>query len=300
MQTRISHKFLMCLLMLLVPFVHAMADTIPTGPDFPPDPGVVYVPPVVVIMGDTIDLDDESQELPVEIDVFGDSTFVYNTEENSITLNAVVLEDTGVTAINYTGTDTLKIILKDTSSIYADTVINSKSNVYIGGIGHLEAVGTVPIYGTKESTITFDSVEMHVSSVPTTQALQRRIQARRSGIKFAKYLDETGGPALSGFGSADFNKVGVTPGDAEYGPINNSGGGEEEDDMNALYLPGEDGEQEIVTEFWLTPDGADALPMTREARNLDISTPMYNILGLPVEAGYQGVVIQNGRKFILR
>jgi len=304
MQTRIFHMLFICLLMLVFPLMRATADEPGTsgGPDFPPDPGVVYVPPVVIIMGDTIDMSDTTQVMPVEIDVRGDSTVMYNTEENTITLTSASIEDTSATAISYSGSDTLKIILQDTSSIYADTIISSQSNVVVSGEGQLEAVGTVPIIGTPNAGIIFDSVRLHAQSVPSKAALQRRILARRSGIKFSKYVDETGGPALSGFGSADFNKVNVTPGgeDASYGPIAGTGG-EEEDPLNALYLPGEDGEQEVLDEFWLEPveDGT-AVPLAKTQHALDLTKPMYNLLGMPVVAGYQGIVIQNGQAYLLR
>jgi len=303
MQTRISHMLLICLLMLVLPLMHAIADEPTTGgPDFPPDPGVVYVPPIVIIMGDTIDMSDTTQVMPVEIDVRGDSTVMYNTEENTITLSSAVIEDTAATAISYSGTDTLKIVLQDTSSIYADTIISSQSSVVISGEGQLEAVGTVPIIGTPESNITFDSIRLHAQSVPTKAELQRRIIARRKGIKFSRYVDETGGPALSGFGSADFNKVNVSPGDgdASYGPIAGTGG-EDEDPLNALYLPGEDGEQEVLDEFWLEPiEDETAVPLAKTQHALDLTKPMYNLLGMQVYAGYQGIVIQNGQAYILR
>ena len=270
------------------------------SPDFPPDPGEVYVPPVVIIMGDTIDMSDTTQVLPTEIDLLEDGTIVYNTEENSLTLNNASLVEGEVegTAISYSGSDTLTIILQDTSRIYADTIINSQSNVTITGDGKLEAVGTVPIIGVPEASITFGPVYMHVQSVPNAAALQRFIRGQRR----IKEVDETGGPALSGFGSADFGKVNVTPSDGMYGPLAGSGGGEEEEDeMYALYVLNEDGEQEVVTEFETTPkDEEDALSSTKTNHELDYSAPMYNILGLPVDAGYKGIVLQGGRKYILK
>lgn len=302
---RISHMLLTSLLMLVYPLVQVMADdpATPSDSDFPPDPGVVYVPPVVVIMGDTIDMSDSTQVLPVEYDVLGDQTVIYNTEENTLTLTNASMEvgETEGTAISYSGSDSLTIILRDTSRIAADTIISSQSNVLITGDGAMEAVGQVPIIGVPEANITFDSVAMHVKSVPSAAALRRYIRF----IRRIKDVDETGGPALSGFGSADFNKVNVTPGDddASYGPITGTGGGEggEEDPMYALYVTGEDGEQEVLTEFWLTPEADEtALPVNRQHHELDTSAPMYNILGLPVDASYQGIVIQNGRKYFYR
>ena len=46
-----------------------------------------------------------------------------------------------------------------------------------------------------------------------------------------------------------------------------------------------------------TPD-SDALDNVEIS--LDINAPMYNILGQPVDANYKGIVIQNGKKFMLR
>ena len=302
MQTRIFHKLLMYLLMLVYPLVSVLADepATPSGPDFPPDPGVVYVPPIVIIMGDTIDMSDTTQVLPTEIDLLDDGTIVYNTEENTLTLSSASLEvgDVEGTAISYTGTDTLTIVLQDTSSIYADTIINSQSDVIITGDGKLEAVGTVPIIGTPEASITFVYVYMHVQSVPSAAALRRRIQARKSGAKFGKLLDENGGPAMSGFGSADFGKVNVSPSGANYGSTTD----EEGNDINALYVENDDGSHEILTEFETTPKNIeDALPATKHVpHGLDISAPMYNLLGLPVDAGYKGIVLQNGHKYILQ
>lgn len=298
MQNRIFHVLFVCLLVLAFPLVHIMADEPDTlsGPAFPPDPGVVYTPPVVIIMGDTITSDpqDTTQTVPVEIDVFGDSTVVYNTEENTITLTSVDLGadgDTMTTVINYSGTDTLYIVLTDSSSIVADTIISSQSNIVISGEGHLEAVGDVPIIGVPTANITFDSVNMYVRSLPGPAAVRRRV---RGIIK----LDETGGPALSGFGSVDFNKVDVSPSDAMYGPV--AGGGDDEDIINALM----NAKGDVLTEFELTakadPPVDDAVQNTKELRELDFNQPMYNILGVPVDATYKGIVIQNGRKYIIR
>ena len=37
---------------------------------------------------------------------------------------------------------------------------------------------------------------------------------------------------------------------------------------------------------------------TPTAKNLDLSAPMYNVLGQPVDKDYRGIVIQNGRKYV--
>lgn len=303
MQTRISHWVFLCLLMLAFPLMPVMADDDPTpsGPDFPPDPGVVYVPPTVVIMGDTIPLSDNPEENPKEIDLFNDGTAIYNTEENSLTLDSLDMtseEMSEGTFIGYSGTDTLTIELCNGSRIVSDTIIASESDVVLKGDGKLEAVGTVPIIGVPSASITI-ATNMHVQSVPSRQELRRFI---RSGAKFGKKVDETGGPALSGFGSADFGKVNVSPSDA-YGPIEGSGDDPEdpEDDVNALYDYDEEGNQVVVTEFETTvKDEEDALPQVKTRHNLDITQPMYNILGLPVDASYKGLVIQQGQTYLLK
>ncbi|MBO4361201.1 MAG: hypothetical protein J5823_00275 [Paludibacteraceae bacterium] len=294
-----------CLLLLACSFMSVQAedgDTIPGGPNFPDDPGTLYVPSVVIVMGDTVDVNqlDTTENYIINVLEDEDSTVVYNYRDNVLTLTGATLEagDSTVTAISYTGTDTLKIVLNDSSSILADTVIYSEADVVISGDGMLVAEGVVPIRGTKKSSITFDSVSMHVKSVPTPQALRRRI---RTG----KRLDETGGPALSGFGSADFNKTNVTPSDAEYGPLpcsgDNCGGGEEEDEDNVLYVIGEDGEVEVLDEFDLTAESGeeDAVETVKTRHGLDLTKPMFNILGLPVDGTYKGIVIQDGQTFLL-
>ncbi len=302
MQTRIFHTFLMCLLMLVFPFVSAMAQSgddpdSPTVPPFPDDPGeLVYVPPVVIIMGDTItpDPEDTTTVVPEIIDVSpdGDSTMTYNTVDNVLTLSSANYEDTTSNSpvISYSGSDPLVIEICDSSSITADTIISSTSDIVITGDGSLDIVGAVPIIGVPEANITFDSVTMHVSSVGTPAAVRRYI---RRIIK----LDETGGPALSGFGSTDFNKVDVSPSDAMYGPIPGSDG----EDMNCLYVNTENG-PEAVTEFDLTakPDEHVAVENVKLRRELDINAPMYNILGLPVDATYRGIVIQAGQTYLLK
>ena len=303
MQTRISHIVVSCLVLLGGFCMSANARPLATDstskPVFPPDPGVVYVPPMVVIMGDTIDMSDTTVVMPTEIDIYGDSSVVYNTEENTLTLTSVAMEvgDSTGTAISYSGSDTLTIVLQDTSSIYADTIISSTSNVVIKGEGTLTAEGTVPIIGVPTASIRFDSVTMYVRSVPDAASLRRRI---RTGVK----IDENGGPAMSGFGSADFNKTGVTPPDALYGPVPGSGEGDEEE-FNALYtMDPETGEADVLDEFWLTAQADDDTPVGRviltPKNELDVTQPMYNILGLPVDAMYKGIVVQGGRKYILK
>ena len=41
-----------------------------------------------------------------------------------------------------------------------------------------------------------------------------------------------------------------------------------------------------------------AIEHIEAAANLDISRPMYNALGVPVDESYHGIVIQNGHKFV--
>ena len=304
MQTRISHILFMCLLLLAIPLTMVVADEpdAPDNPPFPPDPGNLYVPPVVIIMGDTITPDpgDTTAVIPEVIDVSpdGDSTMTYNTVENTLTLNNVEIEsasDTLTTIISYTGTDTLTIILQDSSTLVADTIISSQSDIVIKGDGHLVAEGDVPIIGVPSANITFDSVNMTVRSLPGHAAVCRRVRG-------GKRLDETGGPALSGFGSTDFNKVEVSPSDAMYGPINTGGEGEEQEWVNALYVENEYGEKDYLTEFTLTARAGDddtAVRDIKQYRSLDTTAPMYNILGLPVDASYRGIVIQAGHTYLL-
>ncbi len=225
------------------------------------------------------------------VDVYGDSTLVYNPEENTLTLNNLTLEvgEEESTAINYTGTETLTIVLNDSSSIMADTIIASTADVIITGEGTLIAEGTVPIIGVAEANITFDSVNMHVQSLPSAAAVRRRIRG-------GKRVDETGGPALSGFGSADFNKVDVTPSDALYGSIN-SGSSDAE---FALYALNGAGEQQVLSEFTLTAkaDEPNAVEQISTPQAFDPTKPMYNILGVQVDASYKGIIIQNGNKYL--
>ncbi len=305
MQNRISHVLFVCLLLLAFPCMRVMADEPDTlsGPAFPPDPGVVYVPPVVVVMGDTITCDptDTTQVIPVEIDVLGDSTIMYNTEENVLTLTSASLlaGDSLTSAISYSGSDTLVIILTDTSHIVADTVISSQSDIIIKGEGVLTAEGDVPIIGVPTATITFDSVTMYVHSLKGPAAVRRRVR----GIK---HLDEDGGPALSGFASVDYNKTSVTPPDAEYGEVEvneSQAAGGQTVTILALYVVNENGDKEALTEFWLTADidiqPIDAVDNLRIKHELNINEPMYNILGLQVEPSYKGIVIQNGWKYMI-
>ena len=289
----------MCLLMLAFPLVSVMADDdpeTPSGPDFPPDPGVVYVPPTVVINGDTIPLSDNPEENPKEIDLFNDGTAIYNTEENSLTLDSLDMtseETSEGTFIDYSGTDTLTIELRNESRIISDTIIASESDVVLKGDGKLVAVGTVPIIGVPSASITI-ATNMHVQSVPSREELRRFV---RSGAKFGKKLDENGGPALSGFGSSDFDKVNISPSGANYGSTTDDEG----NDIYALYTENDDGSHDIVTEFETTvKDEEDALPQVKTRHNLDLTQPMYNILGLPVDASYKGLVIQQGQTYLLK
>ena len=301
MRTIIYHTFAACLLLLACIDVSARAH----APLFPPDPGELYVPPTVTIFGQEVQITDPEDTTQVleEIDVLGDSTLLYKPGENSLTLNNVNLEagDSLAAAINYNGSDPLTIYLCDSSTILADTVISSTADVIITGDGILVAEAVVPIRGVPTASITFDSVTMYVRSLPNPAAVRRRIR----GIKL---VDEDGGPALSGFASADFNKTSVTPPDAEYGEVEveeSNAPGEPPTiiTMNALYVEHPDGTTEVLTEFILeamdlnAPFGVDN---TRTYRALDFSQLMYNILGLEVDASYKGVVIQGGHKYIIR
>lgn len=292
MQTRISHMLMLCLLLLAFFSMRLSAQT----PEFPEDPGNLYIPSVIIIMGDTVDVSDTTTVDKV-IDVRNDSTILYDTEENVLTLTNVELTagDSTVTAISYEGSETLVIVLCDTSSILADTVITSQSDIIITGDGLLVAEGIVPIAGAPTATITFDSVSMYVRSVPSPQALRRR-------IRYGKKLDETGGPALSGFASADFNKTAITPPDAEYGEVEmeeSAGGGT----INCLYVVNEDGEIDVLSEFELTAEDdnlEDALPNVKVRHALDLTQPVYNILGIQVGANYKGIVVQQGQTYLLK
>ena len=292
MQTRISHMLMLCLLLLAFFSTRLSAQT----PEFPEDPGNLYIPSVIIIMGDTVDVSDTTTVDKV-IDVLNDSTILYDTEENVLTLTNVELTagDSTVTAISYEGSETLVIVLCDTSSILADTVITSQSDIIITGDGLLVAEGIVPIAGAPTATITFDSVSMYVRSVPSPQALRRR-------IRYGKKLDETGGPALSGFASADFNKTAITPPDAEYGEVKmeeSDGGGT----INCLYVVNENGEIDVLSEFELTAEDdnlEDALPNVKVRHAVDLTQPMYNILGIQVGANYKGIVVQQGQTYLLK
>ena len=249
-------------------------------------------PTEVTIFGITITPGDSTSTNP--IDLLGDSTIVYAPADNTLSFNGVdwsVGEEETV-AINYTGDEALTIVLNGSSTIMADTVIASTADITITGDGHLVAEGVAPIVGVSYATITFESVNMYVRSVPTPQALRRR-------IRYGKKLDENGGPALSGFASADFNKTSVTPPDAEYGKVEmeeSAGGGT----INALYTVNENGDKVIVTEFTLTANDATGVENMRVRQAFDPTQPMYNVLGIPVDATYKGIVIQNEQTFLLR
>ena len=262
--------------------------------DIQPIPGDTIVQTEVTVFGITITPNDSTSTEP--IDLLGDSTLVYDPQDNTITFNGVeweVGEDETV-ALNYTGSDPLTIVLNDSSTILADTVIASQADIIITGEGHLVAEGVTPIIGVKSATITFDSVNMHVRSVPTPQALRRR-------IKSGKQLDETGGPALSGFGSADFNKTNVSPSDALYGSVTTTDENGEETTIDALYTTNENGEQEVVTEFDLTAQTDESgVESVRTRHDFDPTRPMYNVLGLPVDATYKGIVVQDGQTYLLK
>ena len=236
-----------------------------------------------------------------DIDILGDSTLMYDPEENTLTFNSLTMEvgeDEG-TAISYSGEEPLTIVLNDESSIIADTVIASTGDIIITGTGSLVAEGTVPIIGEESANITFDSVNMYVHSLPSAAAVRRRIR----GVKTAKDVDENGGPALSGFGNADFNKVNVSPSGASYGAVSTNGESGTEI-LHALYVQNGDGSQTVVTEFTLTAipdDNEDAVETIRNTHQpFDPTLPMYNILGVQVDAAYKGLVIQGGQTYLLR
>lgn len=299
MRTRIFHNLFTCLLLSALPFVSASAriaegDT-PDTPPFPDDPGeLVYEPPTVIIMGDTIRTSEDSPEdMPEIIDVSPekDSTMTYNTVENVITISSADYQDTTSKkpVIDYSGSDPLVIELCDSSSITADTVISSQADIVITGEGSLNIVGAVPIIGVPEANIRFESVTMHVSSVGTTEAVRRRVRGM-------KRLDEDGGPALSGFGSADFDMVEITPSGAEYGSVTTGSG----ETTNALYVTDEDDTVVILVEFDLTAlDEESAVEIVRVKHPLDINAPMFNVLGVQVDASYRGIVVQGGQTYLL-
>lgn len=246
--------------------------------------------PAVTVLGVEIPTDSTGV-----IDLNGDGTMVYDSEDNTLTLSNLTLEvgEEESTAISYSGTEPLTIVLNDSSMIIADTVIASQSDIIIIGDGHLVAEGVVPIIGAPEANIRFESVNMHVRSLPSPAAVRRRISG-------GKRLDETGGPALSGFGSADFNKTNVSPSDAEYGPVTTTDGNGNQSTTNALYTTNASGEQEVLTEFELTAADENAVETVRTVRTINPMLPMYNILGQPVSADYKGLVIQNGQTYLLR
>lgn len=242
-------------------------------------------PSIVVIGGDTVMVDPTTSV----VDINGDGTLVYDVEENTLTLTG--LETSGMvdgTAINYSGSEPLTIVLNGESSITAEMVIASTGDVIITGEGTLTAEGVLPIVGVETATITFDAVRMVVRSMSASAGAIRRLR----GLKFGKYVDENGGPALSGFGSADFGKVDITPSDAAYGPVSDGEGGS----INALYTEN-NGEREIVTEFETTPKET-AVENVQTEKMLDVTKPMYNVLGVQVNASYEGIVIQQGQKFV--
>jgi len=204
-----------------------------------------YVPPTVTIFGEEVVITDPADSTVTvdEVDILGDATLIYTPADNTLTLTEAQMDagDSISAAISYTGSDPLTIVLCDSSTIIADTIIASTSDIIITGSGTLVAEGVVPIIGTEDATITFDSVNMVVQSLPTPAAVRRRIRG-------GKRLDETGGPALSGFGGADFNKVEITPPSAAYGLVTPQGS----DALMALYVLGDDGKQEVLTGFTLT------------------------------------------------
>ncbi|GEM_PF-7123922 len=56
-----------------------------------------------------------------------------------------------------------------------------------------------------------------------------------------------------------------------------------------------------ISGFTYTPNVNTAIELVgAEPSQLDVNKPMYNVLGQPVRADYIGIVIQNGRKYLLR
>ena len=258
-----------------------------------PIAGDTLEPAEITVFGITITPGDSTNTDPV--DLLGDGTMIYDIAENTLTFNGtewtVGAEET--VAINYTGDVPLTIVLDKASIIIADTVIASTANIVITGSGTLVVEGTVPIIGTADATITFEA-NMHVRSLPSAAAVRRRIR----DAKFGKKLDETGGPALSGFGSSDFSKVNVSPSGASYGVVPYESHGEAAT-INALYTLNGQVEKVIVTEFE-TKLIATGVENARERKALDSTKPMYNILGMQVDAKYKGIVVQDGQKYLLQ
>lgn len=258
-----------------------------------PIAGDTLEPTEITVFGITITPGDSTNTDPV--DLLGDGTMIYDIEENTLTFNGTewTVGEEETVAINYTGDVPLTIVLDESSMIIADTVIASTANIVITGEGTLVAEGTVPIIGTPDATITFEA-NMHVRSLPSAAAVRRRIR----DAKFGKKLDETGGPALSGFGSSDFSKVNVSPSGASYGEVPDESHGEAAT-INALYTLNGQGEKVIVTEFETTLIATGAEDV-RERKALDSTKPMYNILGMQVDAKYKGIVVQDGQKYLLQ
>lgn len=258
-----------------------------------PIAGDTLEPTEITVFGITITPGDSTNTDPV--DLLGDGTMIYDIEENTLTFNGTewTVGEEETVAINYTGDVPLTIVLDEASMIIADTVIASTANIVITGEGTLVAEGTVPIIGTPDATITFEA-NMHVRSLPSAAAVRRRIR----DAKFGKKLDETGGPALSGFASADFSKVNVSPSGASYGEVPDESHGEAAT-INALYTLNGQGEKVIVTEFETTLIATGAEDV-RERKALDSTKPMYNILGMRVDAKYKGIVVQDGQKYLLQ
>ena len=103
---------------------------------------------------------------------------------------------------------------------------------------------------------------------------------------------------MSGFGSSDFSKVNVSPSGASYGEVPDESHGEAAT-INALYTLNGQGEKVIVTEFETTLIATGA-ENARERKALDSTKPMYNILGMQVDAKYKGIVVQDGQKYLLQ
>ena len=86
-------------------------------------------------------------------------------------------------------------------------------------------------------------------------------------------------------------------------------------DLDFIFNAGKDKEQ--TSDLWTDEDvcyvwsaGAEKLQpdciytaieeVAESPAVLDLSAPMYNILGMPVDATYRGIVIQGGHKFLLQ
>ena len=42
------------------------------------------------------------------------------------------------------------------------------------------------------------------------------------------------------------------------------------------------------------------VPLRQDSKELDTNAPMYDLLGQQVSSSYRGIVIQNGKKFVVK